>query len=304
MGERLKPTFGDVPVGDLTPESWRTWHASACADHPGSTQPGKAYRLARAILNTPVDDGKLRVNPCRVKGAGSESAPERPIAEPAEVERIAEAIDADYRMLVLLAAYCQLRFGELAGLRRSRVDVLHRTIEVVEQAVELRDGTVVFKEPKSDSSRRVALPQDLVPDLEDHLAERVSPEPDALLFTSPEGHPLRRTKFRLRWLAATKAAGMTGLHLHDLRGSGATWAAQAGATTAELMHRLGHRTATVALRYQHATVERDRAIADRLGALRSTEDAKEGQRISRINDESTDRVEQQAPNATVAHLPR
>jgi hypothetical protein len=52
-----------------------------------------------------------------------------------------------------------------------------------------------------------------------------------------------------------------------LRGSGATWAAQAGATIAELMARLGHTTATVAMRYQHATRERDRPIADRLGAL-------------------------------------
>jgi integrase len=56
-----------------------------------------------------------------------------------------------------------------------------------------------------------------------------------------------------------------GLHFHDLRGSGATWAATAGATVRELMSRLGHVTSAVALRYQHATLERDRAIADRLG---------------------------------------
>ncbi len=62
-------------------------------------------------------------------------------------------------------------------------------------------------------------------------------------------------------------AGISGLHFHDLRGSGATWAAAAGATVREVMARLGHTTATVALRYQHATKKRDRAIADRLGAL-------------------------------------
>jgi hypothetical protein len=33
------------------------------------------------------------------------------------------------------------------------------------------------------------------------------------------------------------------------------------------MHRLGHRTHTTALRYQHATAERHREVADRLGAL-------------------------------------
>jgi Phage integrase family len=84
---------------------------------------------------------------------------------------------------------------------------------------------------------------------------------------SPEGHPLRRTKFRPRWADACKTAGVSGLHFHDLRGSGATWAAIAGATLPELMHRLGHRTHTAALRYQHSTSERHREVADRLGAL-------------------------------------
>ncbi len=36
---------------------------------------------------------------------------------------------------------------------------------------------------------------------------------------------------------------------------------------AELMQVLGHRTHTAALRYQHATSERGREIADRLGVL-------------------------------------
>jgi integrase len=84
---------------------------------------------------------------------------------------------------------------------------------------------------------------------------------------------LRRTKFRARWAAACKAAGIAGLHFHDLRGSGATWAATTGATVRELMGRLGHTTPTMALRYQHATLERDQAIAERLGALLRAVDA-------------------------------
>ena len=105
----------------------------ATTEHPGSTQPAKAYRLARAMLNTAVDDGLLRSNPCRVKGAGRENSPERPIAIPDVVGRIAENITDCYRPMVLLAAYCSLRFGELAGLRRARIDLLHRTITIEEQ---------------------------------------------------------------------------------------------------------------------------------------------------------------------------
>lgn len=138
---------------------------------------------------------------------------------------------------------------------------------MAEQAVELAGGKVVFKEPKSSSGRAVAIPAEVAKVLEGHLDEHVSPTADALVFTSPEGHPLRRTKFRTKWSDACTLAGISGLHFHDLRGSGATWAAHTGATVAELMLRLGHRTPTVAMRYQHATVDRDRAIADKLDAL-------------------------------------
>ena len=58
--------------------------------------------------------------------------------------------------------------------------------------------------------------------------------------------------------------GLEDLDLHDLRHSGNTWAAATGASTAELMGRLGHASPVAALRYQHATADRDRAIADAL----------------------------------------
>lgn len=274
----LEPAFGNVALGSLSPEGWRAWFARQTAEHPGSTQPGKAYRLARAILNTAVEDGLLRSNPCRVKGAGTEHAAERPIAMPAEIARLAETIEPKYRAMVLLGAYCSLRFGELAGLRRSRIDLLHRTVSVEESAVQLAGGRVVFGPPKTAAGRRVvSVPAELVAVIEQHLADHAGPARNDLVFTDPEGHPLGRNKFRPIWAAACAGARIKGLHFHDLRGSGATWAAAAGATVREVMERLGHTTATVALRYQHATQERDRAIADKLGTLmRAASDPDEG----------------------------
>jgi len=184
----LEPDFGTVPLGKMTPEDWRTWFTSRRSGHPGSTQPGAAYRLARAILNTAVDDGLIRANPCRVKGAGREQSPERPIAMPDQVDRIPEVIDPRYKAMVLLAAYGSLRFGELAGLRRHRIDLLHRTIRVEENAVELSSRRTVFGPPKTGAGRRtVSIPENLVTILDDQPAEYVGPDLDALVFTSPEG---------------------------------------------------------------------------------------------------------------------
>ena len=57
------------------------------------------------------------------------------------------------------------------------------------------------------------------------------------------------------------------LRFHDLRHTGAVFAASTGATLAELMARLGHSTLGAALRHQHAAEERDRVIADALSQL-------------------------------------
>jgi integrase len=55
--------------------------------------------------------------------------------------------------------------------------------------------------------------------------------------------------------------------LHDLRHSGLTWSAEAGATVPELMRRAGHASPAAALRYQHATDDHDRAVAETLAGL-------------------------------------
>jgi integrase len=61
------------------------------------------------------------------------------------------------------------------------------------------------------------------------------------------------------------------LFFHDLRHSGLTWAAASGASVAELMRRGGHANPRAALRYQHATEDRDRVIAEALASLASDE---------------------------------
>jgi len=72
---------------------------------------------------------------------------------------------------------------------------------------------------------------------------------------------------RFTWARARKAAGRTDVTLHDLRHTGLTLAAAGGATVAELMHRAGHASPSAAIRYQHATRERDQGIADALADL-------------------------------------
>ncbi|HZM66216.1 MAG TPA: tyrosine-type recombinase/integrase [Nakamurella sp.] len=101
-----------------------------------------------------------------------------------------------------------------------------------------------------------------------HLDAFTADAPDALVFTGVKGGPLRRSNFNklVDWPAAVASVGLPGLHFHDLRHSGNTLAAPY-ASTRELMARMGHSGTRAAVIYQHASQERDRAIADALDAV-------------------------------------
>jgi len=166
---------------------------------------------------------------------------------------------------VLLAAFGGLRLGEVQALTRRRVNLLHGEVEVVEQLHELRGGRVVTGPPKTAAGeRKVALPASLKGELERHLDEHAAPGPDGLLFCGRQGQPIRRGNFTVAWDRARRAVGVPHLHFHDLRHTGNTLAAATGASTKELMARMGHASPRAALIYQHALRDRDHAIAQAL----------------------------------------
>ena len=95
----------------------------------------------------------------------------------------------------------------------------------------------------------------------------MGPEADSLAFAGPKGGRLRRSNFRDIWIRARDEAGLPDLHLHDLRHTGNTMAASTGASLRELMERMGHTSTRAAMIYQHATRERDEAIAAAMGEV-------------------------------------
>jgi integrase len=264
----LLPAFGKSGLSSIDVLAVRSWLATLEAEGVSASTRAKAYRLLSRILGAAVEAGYLLRNPCTVKGAGQERAPEMRFATVAQVAALAEAIDPRYRALVLVAAYGGLRWGELVGLRVRRVDLLHGRVVVAEQVAEV-NGKLIPGPPKTEAGRRtVTLPAAAAVALAEHLVEFAEPGPDGLVFPAPEGGYLRRSNFRRRgWLAATRAADVNGLRFHDLRHSAATLALAAGANTRELMERMGHTSPAVALRYQHVMAGRDQAIAAALDEL-------------------------------------
>lgn len=105
----------DLPLIAISPAVVRSWHAKALAGTGGRTSIAQSYRFLRTVMNCAVRDGAIAVNPCQIRGAGKDMAKERPIASPAEIVELVDAITPRYRAAVLLAAWCGLRRGEVCA---------------------------------------------------------------------------------------------------------------------------------------------------------------------------------------------
>ena len=266
----LKAPFASLPLASITSDDVRAWHAKFGNKTP--TMRAHSYGLLRTIMATAASDGKIRVNPCVIRGAGAARRVHK--IRPAtldELEIIAREMPEEYRPMVLLASWCALRFGELAELRRMDVDLSDEVIRIRRGVVRVkRDSgmTFVVTTPKSDAGTRdVSVPPHLLPALEDHLSKYVGERRDSLLFPAKHGGHLAPATLNRHFYKARDKAKRPDLRFHDLRHSGAVLAAATGATLAELMARLGHSTAQAALRYQHAAQGRDREIAALLSKL-------------------------------------
>lgn len=260
--------LADRPVTALAPAEVRAWHGALDATRP--TMRAHAYSLLRAILATAVYDGMLPANPCHIRGAGAARRVHKiKPASLAELEALVTAMPPRYKVLTLMAAWCGLRFGELAELRRSDVDLKAGVIRVRRGVVRAGGETLVGTPKSAAGIRDVAIPPHLVPAIRDHIANHAAFGRSGLLFPAaqdPTAHLAPATLYRV-FYPARERAGRPDLRWHDLRHTGAVFAAQTGATLAELMGRLGHSTPGAALRYQHAAQGRDAEIAARLSKL-------------------------------------
>jgi integrase len=264
----LLPKFEHVAIGAITKDAVRQWHANV-RKKTGPTMAAHSYGMLRTVLGTAVADEAIQSNPCQIRGAGS--VVRESTTEPATVEQL-DVIVANMperlQLMIQLAAWCALRFGELAELRRKdiTIDGQKAVVSVRRGVVSVKGGRVVGT-PKSDAgTRTVAVPPELLAALSDHLAEHTQPGADGLLFPGVGGAWLATRTLYDSFYKAREAAGRPDLRFHDLRHTGLTFAAEHGATLAQLMRRGGHSTPTAALRYQHATDRADEDLAKRLMA--------------------------------------
>lgn len=191
------------------------------------------------------------------------------VATPMQVEALYAAVPEKWAIAVLLAAWCQLRRGECLGLQRRDIEWHEDGGATLHVRRQLNANTGGYTTLKTEAGKRsLSIPRLMLSRLSRHLDTYVAPEAKApVLPTDPKGSiPLSNTRWGYLWMDARD--NVEGLphrfRFHDLRHTGLTIFAQEGATLAELMRRGGHADIHIVLRYQHATMSRDRELADRM----------------------------------------
>lgn len=264
----LLPAFGRMALRSITPDDVDRWYERTASEAP--TLRAHCYSLLSTILESARKDRRRLIenNPCMINGAATTPTKVRP--KPVTAEQLGDLADAmpdRLALMVTLGGWCALRFGELVELRRKDIDLDDRVVRVRRGAVRVNGGWEIGP-PKSDAGvRDVAIPPHVVPAVKAHLSKHVGRSADSLLFPAASGEHLQPSTLYRRWYKARDVIERPDLRFHDLRHSGATLAAQTGASLAELMERLGHSTVGAALRYQHAAADRDREIAAGLSKL-------------------------------------
>jgi integrase len=253
----LLPPFENLPLPQITVHRVDQWWATM-ATTTGKVNRRNAYFLLSNIMRYAVRYKYIASSPCVIEKAGEAVARPRPYLSIDDFRRIVAAAPDDLYAPLWVLFGAHVRLGELVGLNRGDVDLETGVIVVDKQAQQARGGLVI-RETKTGNRRAIVMLALALEALTAHL-EGNTDSPGAPLFRGPKGGRLSRGYIDAQWRRAREIAGLPDAHIHDIRHTGLTLVA-GFASTKEVMNRGGHSTAAAALKYQHATAERDALVA-------------------------------------------
>lgn len=258
--------LGRTPIAALTPQAVRAWYAGLGDQH--RTRNAHCYALLHGICATAVIDGLLAVNPCQISGAMNTPTKRQPVIPTVvQLTALAGAMPDRFTALILLKAWCGLRWGEVTELRRGDIDGDCEVVYINRGATH-RKGKCYIDTTKQKKAHAVVIPPHIRADLKHHLDSFVAKGDDALVFPPARGGcHLNDRVFRDYLDPALQKAGIKGgMRVHDLKHFAGTQTARV-ASIAETMSRMGHRTVKASLVYQQVVSGRDAEIAAALSEL-------------------------------------
>ncbi len=262
------PRFGAYRIGRLPADEIENWLNDEVAAGIAPSSVHRHYRILRRVLQVAVEKQRLLANPCDRVEPPRVPKREMTFLTWEQVVELAEAHSERFRAMIYLAVDSGMRWSELVGLRRSRVDLRNGKVRVTEQLVRLDTGEWLRKEPKTGASvRSITISPFTAGVLAGHLERFALPGTDGLVFPNGAGKPPASSSFwNQHFRRALERAGI-GCRFHDLRHTSVALAIAEGAHPKAIQARMGHSSINVTLdRYGHLFPELDEAIATAFGS--------------------------------------
>jgi integrase len=268
------PYWGAWQVGAIQWEDVSAWLTELCTKPGKSGRPlgpsrvVKTYRVFSMTMKHAVFSKRISTSPCHDHDLpSSDDDDEHIYLTYDQLERLALAA-GEHRLLILTLGYCGIRWAEASAIKTGRLQVSKRRIRIVQNYTDVK-GELALGPVKNHEKRSVPLPRSFADELGTLARGRGQNE---LLFTAPEGGPLRYGNFRKRVFdPAVKEAGLEGMGVtpHKLRHTAASLAIAAGADVKVVQLMLGHKDASMTLNiYGHLFPDRLDEVADALDAGR------------------------------------
>lgn len=259
------PTLGDRPLSSILPSDIQAW-VKGLELAPATV--GVIHGIVSTIMKAAIRDRRIVSNPC--EGSKLPKVERKQIVPltTEQVNAVRDALPAELRALVTLAAGTGMRQGECFGLTVDRVKFLERTVSVDRQLVTVAGHAPAFGPPKTQASNRtIPLPQVVVDALAAHLA-RFPAGPEGYVFTL-NGKPLTRASFGHKWRPAVATAKLpTGTGFHALRHYYASLLIRHGESVKTVQARLGHASAVETLdTYSHLWPDSDDRTRDAIDSV-------------------------------------
>ena len=263
----ILPRFAAYRIGRLPADEIENWLMDEIDAGFAPSSVHRHYRTFRRMLQVAVEKEKIPSNPCDRVQPPRIPRREMVFLSWSEVIALAEAQPERYRALIYLAVDSGMRWSELVGLRRSKLDLLRHKVRVTEQLIRLGAGQWLRKEPKTSASiRSITISSFTAALLAAHVDRFSQQGPDGLVFTNTASQPLISSSFHTHaFKPALRQAGVS-CRFHDLRHTSVALAIASDAHPKAIQARMGHSSINVTLdRYGHLFPELDEAIAISFG---------------------------------------
>jgi integrase len=266
IDNHLIPSLGKLPMSQIRPERIQKYYAEKTAGGLSSTTVRHHHMALHGALKQAVKMGMLIVNPADAVTAPRPAHHEMKTMNEKDIHIFLEFAKADmyslYYALFYTLLFTGLRRSEALALRWQDADLLLCQIYVNRSLHQLKGGGIVFRQPKTERSRRmISLTASNAIVLREHYEKQKAQRQalglpiqreDDLVFCQWDGKPLLPNTVSHVWEKLTIRTGLKGIRLHDARHTHASLMLKQGIHPKVVQERLGHSSITTTLdTYSH-----------------------------------------------------